>query len=1007
MQLIDSVLLGRRAQLAELRRGWAAAQAGQGGFWLLLGEPGIGKTRLAEELAAVASVEGAAVAWGRCWEGGGAPPFLPWTQAFAALGRPEVFAARPDTGGDPDAARFALFTTAADALRDAAEGAPVLVLLDDLHEADHASLLMLRFLADSVRSMPVLLLGTWRDTVAPDADTSRAARALHLDGLDVADIEQLAPDIEAARRLHEKSGGNPLFLRAIVESGATDVVPATVREAIRMRAAVLSAPAVEALHAGAVLGRDVPADVLAAVLGWALPETLEVLAAAEREHLVRSLDGRTFRFAHGLVRETLYGMLGPARRIELHGRAAVALAAVPGVEPSLVAHHAFRAGDSAAAVTYARQAAASAARRLAFEEAAAQGERAVQALALSPERDDALRCDVLTELAEAKVRTGDLAAARAAYVEALHAAEGAGDGERYGRAALGHAGPPEAAEFGLELAQPLRRALELLPAEDSPLRARLQARLSDILLNTGRSDAGRPMSDSALAMARRSGDPEVLAFVLRCRFYNVWEPDLDARLADTAELIDAGLPDLEVVARTWRAAVHLTRGDVAAFDQELGLAARLADALREPYLTWLVAVSSATRAALDGRFAESERLATEALQNGPGVRAVVDGFGVQLVFLRYLTGGFAELEPILRASVEEFPTSPVRRAGLAWLLAESDRHEEAAAEFERLAAADFTDIPTDFVHLLSMQILGLLCVALGDRTRAARLYELLLPYAGWNVVAGVSSGFLGSVSLVLGGLARVTGRSEDAERHLADAERRHRAMGARPWVALTRYQLALLRGDDTLRREVAVAAQDLGMRRLAEQAAVPPASDDAPAECVFRREGHFWTVSYGGRLVRVRDVKGVRDIAALLARPGQEVHVLELAGGGAAAMGLSSGSDPVLDDRARAELRARIGELEAEIEQAQSWADDGRAERAREELDDLLRETAAALGLGGRSRSHDNPAERARKAVKARIDDALGRIESEHAGLAQHLRRSIRTGLFCVYTPVEPVAWRL
>jgi DNA repair exonuclease SbcCD ATPase subunit len=156
----------------------------------------------------------------------------------------------------------------------------------------------------------------------------------------------------------------------------------------------------------------------------------------------------------------------------------------------------------------------------------------------------------------------------------------------------------------------------------------------------------------------------------------------------------------------------------------------------------------------------------------------------------------------------------------------------------------------------------------------------------------------------------------------------------------------------------------------------------------------------------------MRDIAYLLARPGQEIHALDLqaaaerAAPAAAQRRVDAGSaDAVLDERARRELRDRVRELEEELAEAEGWTDTARAARLREELDFVRGELAAAFGLGGRARKLGDPAERARKAVKGRIDDALTRIERELPDLARHLRRSIRTGTFCMYAPVDPASW--
>lgn len=1029
----SGVFAGRDAELSTLRATYDEALGGQGRVCLLLGEPGIGKTRLAEEFAGSAS--DAVVTWGACWDGGGAPPFLPWRAALRGLG--VAAALDPPQSQDPESARFAMFENVVARLREISDDRPVVIVLDDLHNADTGTLLLLRFVAMNLDGARVLVLGTCHDTAdalegdvgGPVRDVLRSGRCLALGPLDVPAVRQVAASFvegmtdEDVHALADSSGGNPLFLCELIGADRSARrrrdVPVTVREAIRRRATALSQPALDVLQAAAVVGREFDADVVAGVVGGVRVEVLEACAEAERARLIEATPSG-WRFSHGVVREALYAMLGPARQLRLHAAAARVLATRPDADPSIIAHHFFRAAEPDGAIAHGRRAAERAVEQLAFEEAVAEYERAIQAVDMVSEADWTERCDLHLGLASARWRAGDVAAARLAYARALDAALHLGDGTRYAVAALGHAGPPEAAEFDPSLVGPLRQALALLPGDATALQARVRARLSDILISTGHPGERR-RADDALAMARGLGDPETLAYVLRCRYYNVWEDDLVARLADTDVLVGSGTPDLEVRGRCWRAAVHLTRGDVARFDTEIGLAAQLADRLRDPYLIWLVTVSRATRACVTGDFEESERLAGEAAEKGPSLRAVVDGFGVQTLFLRYLTTGWIELEPLVRAGADAFPASPVRRAALGALLADAGRPEEARAEFDRLAADDFNDVPADFQYLLTFQILAFLCGSVGDERRAAILYERLLPYHEWCVVAGVSTGFLGSVQLGLGVVARVAGRREDALHHLRASEAVHRAMGARPWVVLSRFEAACaLEGSeaveegashlDAIRRD----AIELGMRALAKRIEDRTATATATAAepNTFRREGDVWRVSYGGRTIRLRDVKGVRDLAHLIARRGEDVHVLDLVTADGRAgpnraprIDPSDAGAPVLDSRARRELAARVRDLDEDLEEADAWADQGRVERLRSERDFIVRELAAAHGFGGRARALGDPAERARKAVKGRIDDALDRIEREHPDLGRHLRRSIRTGLFCAYVPPEPTNW--
>lgn len=199
----------------------------------------------------------------------------------------------------------------------------------------------------------------------------------------------------------------------------------------------------------------------------------------------------------------------------------------------------------------------------------------------------------------------------------------------------------------------------------------------------------------------------------------------------------------------------------------------------------------------------------------------------------------------------------------------------------------------------------------------------------------------------------------------------------------------------------------------------PVRGADAVGESAFICEGDFWSLTYGGVVVRLKDSKGLHDIAWLLATPGRGVAALDLAGGhrpsaagpGGAISGLGlrveSHAGEALDAEARAQYRARLADLEEEVAAADADNDGERASRGRTERDFLLTELAAAVGLGSRPRRMLDPAERARKAVTGRIRDAVNHLEVAHPALGRHLRRSVRTGTFCTYDPAEPTAWRL
>jgi hypothetical protein len=206
---------------------------------------------------------------------------------------------------------------------------------------------------------------------------------------------------------------------------------------------------------------------------------------------------------------------------------------------------------------------------------------------------------------------------------------------------------------------------------------------------------------------------------------------------------------------------------------------------------------------------------------------------------------------------------------------------------------------------------------------------------------------------------------------------------------------------DRLARGLNLAGLDADPDEGRPEAVAHPETEVTSA--TFRREGSLWTLAFGGLSVRLTHQKGFRDLAQLLARPGTELHCLELAD-----RPFETGGDvPVLDDRARRELKARVRDLQQEIDDADAAHDTGRAERGREELDRIVEHLSGALGLGGRARQLGSAAERARSAVTWRIRNAIKKIAYAHPRLGRHLEHGVRTGTFCVYEPETPTDWAL
>lgn len=196
-------------------------------------------------------------------------------------------------------------------------------------------------------------------------------------------------------------------------------------------------------------------------------------------------------------------------------------------------------------------------------------------------------------------------------------------------------------------------------------------------------------------------------------------------------------------------------------------------------------------------------------------------------------------------------------------------------------------------------------------------------------------------------------------------------------------------------------------------------ADNSTARNVFRREGEFWSLGFAGRLVRLKDSKGLRDIASLLGAPGTEIAAVDLVGtSGVRAsqravtlaqdgFGIEAGVGPILDAHARQQYLGRLRELDEELAESTANNDPVRKSLIGDEREFLLTELREAIGLGGRLRRSNDPTERARKAISMRIRGAINRIEDSHIDLARHLRVSVRTGAFCVYDPAERTRWEL
>jgi tetratricopeptide (TPR) repeat protein len=539
------------------------------------------------------------------------------------------------------------------------------------------------------------------------------------------------------------------------------------------------------------------------------------------------------------------------------------------------------------------------------------------------------------------------------------------------------------------------------------------------------------MIQEAVALAREVGDPQTLAYALEARLSAIIGPvpeDLAEILSVSEEIerIATALNDGEkaLMSHLWRLLAHLYFGNMPRVQAERQAMARIAEQLRQGPHNWFRTATDAQLAFLAGRFADAERLALQAYEIGGRVDPyALFAFRVQMLWMRMEQARESEMEAEFRDSMHRFSGYPFWPPIASYLLIGYGTEEEARALFRATLP---TPHPANEEYLLAMAALAEAAASLREKDAADVLYAELHPYSHLTM-GGVPDINLGSTSRVLGRLAYVLGRVDDAERHFQEAIGANDDMGARPWAARARCSYAELLlernkpGDRenaaTLLAQARVTAEDIGMVRLAREidAMERPAKEEtSPAPVAsevqaFRREGEYWTVVYESDAFRLRDSKGLSYLADLLAAPGREFHVLDLVGaaGSRNAPGrdddLSAGdvgdAGEILDPEAKAAYRSRLAELDETIEEARSWGDDERAARAIEERDALLGQLAGAVGLGGRDRKAASASERARVNVTRAIKSAVARIAEQSPALGKHLDATLRTGTFCSYTP--------
>jgi class 3 adenylate cyclase/DNA-binding CsgD family transcriptional regulator len=897
-------LVGRERELTLLRHCFALAQEGRGQAISIIGDAGLGKSRLLYEFRQ--ALAGADYTWldGRCHPYGAALAYLPiidlikqYFQIDASdrdedirrkvddgLGQlgmaPEGAApyllhllaveGEGDVGPSPEAIKHQTFEALRGLVGEVAVRGPLVLSIEDLHWADATSVEFLAFLLEHIAGSRVLLVCTYR----PDFASLWSGKSYH----SVITLPPLAPSEgrqmltallgttsiqeELAALVLAKADGVPFFLEELVKAlqetaaiaqhedqwrltaQATGMpVPDTVEEVLMARIDRLAEGAKSVLQMGAVIGREFSGELLRELAG--LPEgefTAHLTALTSAELLyARGLPRQgMYLFKHALTQEVAYRSLLTTQRRELHHRVAVTLETlfVDRLEEyyGQLAYQyceATQEDDAVKAVEYAVRAGERHMVLPAYAEAVRFYDMALQAMERQKPVDNARHCTLLLALGEAQTKAGDFPQASNTFQRAADIARTLGAPEALARAALGFQEarwrPGLPGSPGVRL---LEEALQALPETDSTLRARVLAGLASALSFTGRREQAVAVAHQSIAIARRLADPRVLAAVMILSFpaFQGQPEKTTERLAYATEILylakETDDREMALDGYGWSLLTLAELGDIQTLDVQLAARIRLAQEMQHPHHLYTSVVNQTMRALLDGRFTEAERLAQQALAIGQRLQAEgVDGaFGMQMFTLRREQGRLHELAPVVRHFVQQHGVTSTWRPGLALIYCELGREREAQIAFAQFAAHDFADLPRDSLWITCMAYLAEVCAFLGDARRAATLYRLLLPYNGYTVVVGGDSVCYGAASRYLGMLATTMERWEDAAQHFEDAMAMNAGMGARPWLAHTQHQYAVMLlarhqpGDRNkamaLLQEALTTARALGMHAL-------------------------------------------------------------------------------------------------------------------------------------------------------------------------------------------------
>ncbi len=839
--------VGRNDEL-ELAADVALAAGHPNAIWLL-GEPGIGKTRLGQEVTTRVHKQGALVLYGRCDEQVRAPfqPVIDGLRWFVsqhqdeelrgALGVdpeplvrlvPELLVRVPGLRrpeGATETEQYRLFESVRSWLCTVASTRPVVFVVDDVHWADRPTLALLAHIARSAQPARLTILGTARDTspdiseplneLVDELERTGRSRRFQLRGLTVDDIASLLESrtlpSHSATRLADETAGNPLFLRAVLAAMRADgtlpsELPSDVGAAVRRRLGRFEPETLELLQVASLSGLEFSLGVVSDAAQ--LPETdgLRRVEQAVGAGLVEEVAIDRFRFTHALVRDALTAELSASRRARIHAAIAASIetryAARLDAHFRALAQHYANAGVPELlerALDYARRSGRHSMDLLAFDAAAEDYNFALELVARMPAYPERSKVELLLEKGEAQQLDGNHHGSLATYKAAAGLAREQHDWDAFKRAAIGF--EETAWRPGVRGPEAVALLREALQHDAEPLQHLwMRASLGRALHYSGAFEEARRMVEDALVEARELGDLLLISHALAATAQSLasfqpGEAALALERAEESAEIAAALNDLTTLGTIaqYAAVAALCRGDREQYDRWYHQYQRTSEVDGLHFSRYVAVCDLQLRAFIAGDLAAAESLANRALEIGQAREDVSGTHGVQMFLIRREQARLGELAPVVRMLLQLNPAEAMWRPGLVLLLAEVGMDDEARQHLHELAAGNFAAIPRDILFLGSLCFCAEAAYLLGELEIAQQVAPELLPWADSGATLGHVVGYIGAVNRYLGLISWVLGDLDEADQRLEHALALDRGLGAVPWLAHALADRAVLR----------------------------------------------------------------------------------------------------------------------------------------------------------------------------------------------------------------------